>query len=157
MQKNQDEIVGEDAEDSQLLRGMATEAREYVAAFDWCPPIRRLSLGFGVGGVIALFHVEFTRAIDDVDSELWVVVGDLPSAYFVYEGNEDPAVALECYCGLMEEWAMAARDDESVEECFPVDAEPTRENAEALLSRIAFIRRELVPDASAEEGLEKEQ
>lgn len=153
MQKTPEtEILGEDAEDTELLRGMAGEAREYIQAFDWCPPILQMSLGYGVGGVIALFHVEFTRAIDDIDSELWVVIGDLPSAYFIYEGNEDPAVALECYCGLMEEWATAARDGESVEECFPVDAEANRENAEALLSRIAFIRRELVPEASADDG-----
>lgn len=153
MQKDaESEILGEDAEDTDLLRGMADEAREYIEAFDWCPPIRRLSLGYGVGGVVALFRVEFTRAIDDIDSELWVVVGDLPSAYFVYEGNEDPAAALECYCGLMEEWATAARDGESVEECFPVDAEANRENADALLSRITFIRRELVPGAAAEDG-----
>jgi hypothetical protein len=108
-----------------------------------------LSLGYGIGGVIALFRVEFTRAIDDIDEELWVVVGDLPSAYFVHEGNEDPAVALECYCGLMEDWAMAAKSGESVDECFPVDAEATLENAEALLSRITFIRSELVPEASS--------
>jgi hypothetical protein len=103
-----------------------------------------------VGGVIALFRFEFAHAIDDTDRELWVVVGDLPGAYFIYEGNEDPAVALECYCGLMEEWALAARDGESVDECFPVDAEATAGNAEMLLSRIAFIRRELVPGANAE-------
>jgi hypothetical protein len=141
------EISGDDPGETALLKGMAVDAREYIESHDWCPPIRGFQLGYGVGGVIALFHVEFTEAIDDTDDELWVVVGDLPSAYFVYEGNEDPAAALEQYCALMEEWALAARQGESVDECFPVDSEATRENAEMLLTRIAFIRAELVPDA----------
>ncbi len=143
------QIIGEDAEDTALLKKMAAEAREYIQSYDWCPQIRRLSLGYGVGGVVALFRVEFTQAIHGTDDELWVAVGDLPSAYFVYEGNEDPAVALEQYCGLMEDWAMTVRRGAPVEECFPVDAPATRENAEALLSRIAFIRAELVPGAGS--------
>jgi hypothetical protein len=141
------EISGEDAEDTALLKGMASDARAYVESHEWCPPIRGFRLAYGVGGVIALFHFEFTEAIDGTDEALWVVVGDVPSAYFVYEGNEDPAAALEQYCALMEEWALAARQGESVDECFPVDAEANRENAEMLLTRIAFIRTELVPEA----------
>jgi hypothetical protein len=143
------EIVGNDAEDTALLKQMAKDAREYIQGFEWCPPIRNSSLEYGVGGVIALVRFEFTEAIDDSDQELWVVTGDLPSAYFVYDGNEDLAVALEIYCRLMEEWAMAVRDGESVEECFPVDADESAENAEGLFSRIAFIRRELIPEANA--------
>lgn len=144
----QNEIAGDDAEDTALLKKMARDARAYIQSFEWCPPISRVSLGYGVGGVLALFHFEFARAIEDTDRELWVVVGDIPSAYFIYEGNEDKAVALECYCALMEEWAVAVRDGESADECFPVDFEPTVENAEELLSRIAFIRNELRPEAN---------
>ena len=140
-------IVGHDAEDTALLREMAGDARDYIQAFDWCTPIRELTLGLGVGGVVALFRFEFKQAIGGTDDNLWVVVGDLPSAYFVYEGNEDPAVAFEQYCGLMEDWAMAIRRGSSVEECFPVDVPATQENAEALLSRIAFLRAELTGEA----------
>ena len=107
-----------------------------------------MSLGYGIGGVVALFHAELAHAIDGTDDELWVAVGDLPSAYFVYEGNEDPGDALEQYCRLMEEWAVAVRRGSSVDQCFPVDGPATEENAEALLSRIAFIRAELVPEAN---------
>jgi hypothetical protein len=142
------DIVGEDAEDTALLKEMAKEAREYIQAFDWCPPIADSSLEYGVGGVIALVRFEFTEAIDDSDQELWVVVGDLPSCYFIYEDNEDLAVALECYCRLMEEWAIAVRDGEPTDECFPVEAEETQENADGLLTRVAFIRRELLPVAN---------
>ncbi|HUQ12524.1 MAG TPA: hypothetical protein VM146_19620 [Steroidobacteraceae bacterium] len=149
MPEHIEETDGDDAEDTALLNEMARDARAYIEAFDWCPPIEEVSLGYGVGGVLALFQFEFAHAIEGTDdSELWVVVGDIPSAYFIYEGNEDKAVALECYCALMEEWALAARDGEPVDECFPVEAEPTSENAEALLSRVAFIRNELRPEAN---------
>jgi hypothetical protein len=45
----------------------------------------------------------------------------------------------------MEDWAMAVRRGGSLDDCFPVDAPATPDNAESLLSRIAFIRAELVP------------
>ena len=109
-----------------------------------------LLVGDGVGGVIALFRVEFARAIEDTDRELWVVVGDVPSAYFVYEGNEEPDVAFEQYCLLMEDWATAVRAGGSLDEVVPVDAPTTQANADSLLSRIAFIREVLIGRPSAE-------
>ena len=140
----------DDAEEAALIQGMADKAREYIQAYEWCPPITRMSLGDGVGGVIALFRVEFARAIEDTDRELWVVVGDVPSAYFVYEGNEEPDGAFEQYCLLMEDWANAVRAGGSLDEVFPVDAPTTQANADSLLSRIAFIREELIGRPSAE-------
>ena len=124
---------------------MTARAREYIQTFDWCPPITRQLPRFEAEGVLALVHFVFAQAIEDTDRALWVVVGDLPSAYFVYEGNERVRDALEQYCGLMEDWATAARNGASVEELFPVDAEPTAENAEALQARLAFIRAEILP------------
>jgi len=76
-------MTEEDPDDVALLKDMAKEARQYLQSHDWCPPIRKLSLGYGVGGVVALFHAELAHAIDGTDDELWVAVGDLPSAYFV--------------------------------------------------------------------------
>jgi hypothetical protein len=146
MEQDRDaQIAGEDAEDTALLKKMAAKARDYIQSFDWCEPIRKSSPAFGVGGVVALFCFEFTEAIGGTDDKLWVVVGDVPSAYLVYEGNEDPAVALEQYCGLMEEWASAVRQGSSIDDCFPVDVPATQGNAEDLLSRIAFLRSEVVP------------
>jgi hypothetical protein len=139
------DIHGEDDEDTKLLREMAAEARDYVGSFEWAPPLTRLSLARGAGGIIGIFLAEFDRKIDDIDDALWLVVGDLPSAYLVVNEHDSPAQALNEYLALMEEWARAARAGDSVEECFPVDAEPTVENAEALLSRIAAIRLDIIP------------
>jgi len=41
-------MTEEDPDDVALLKDMAKEARQYLQSHDWCPPIRKLSLGYGV-------------------------------------------------------------------------------------------------------------
>jgi len=76
---------------------------------------------------------------------LWVVVGDLPNAYLVVEPNASPAVVMEQYCSLMEDWIAAVRDGTRLREVFPVAAEPTTENALQLERRIAFLLQQIIP------------
>ena len=142
------EISGADPEDTQFLQALAEQASNYVRSFRWCPPIEQLLLAFGVGGVLGLFLVRFERPIGGADDrELWIVVGDLPSAYFVTDDAESPAEALETYCELMEDWADQVLSGAGVSGSFPVAAEPTTEHAEMLKSRLEFIREKLIPEA----------
>jgi hypothetical protein len=142
-------IEREDEEEAKLLRRMAEEAAAYIRSFRWCPNIEDACLGYGVGGVIALFLFEFSEAIGGTGDALWVVVGDVPSAYLVMEGNETPTKALEAYCLLMEEWADAVLANTDRRDVFPVSAAPTTENAQALLSRVRFIRDNILPTIAA--------
>jgi hypothetical protein len=128
------------------LRMMAKEARGYIEGFAWAPPIRELSLARGLEEVFGLFLVEFSRPIEGSDNSLWVVVGDLPSAYFVVEPSDSPLKAMNRYLLLMEQWAQAIKRGDSIGECFPVSAAPTVENADALLLRIALMRAEIIPE-----------
>jgi hypothetical protein len=140
------DIRGDDDEDTGLLRGMAEEGRQYLTSHDWCPPIRNLYLAHGVGGVVALFLVEFDRKISgSPDDSLWLVVGDLPTAYFVTENVTTVRDALESYCSIMEDWVSAVLDERDLEEVYPVEAEPTEANARELESRLQFVRREIIP------------
>jgi hypothetical protein len=140
------DIHGEDDEDTELLRGMAADARQFITGHEWCPPIRSFYLAYGVGGVVALFLVDFAEAIaDSPDDSLWVVIGDLPSAYFVSESADTPRAALECYCYIMDDWVAAVVNDTDLEEVYPVEAEPTEENARELQSRLDFLRTEIIP------------
>ncbi|HEX7116767.1 MAG TPA: hypothetical protein VF193_16695 [Steroidobacter sp.] len=139
------EIVGEDDQDTALLREMSNEARDYISGFDWCPPIRAIYLAWGVAGVIALFLFRFLRKIKGADDQLWVVVGDVPSAYFVVLPQDGPAKALERYCDLMEDWVAAVRRSGDLRDVFPEAAEPTFDNARSLGSRIEFLRSEVKP------------
>jgi hypothetical protein len=144
--KLQDEtdICGDSEEDTLLLRAMASTARHYIASFKWSPPIKSVQLAMGVGGVVAVFLVSFRRHVNETDDALWVVVGDLPSAYLVRDNTENGRDALIGYCELMEDWAFAVLKGESIENVFPVDAEPTVSNAHAVRERVAFIRSEII-------------
>ncbi len=144
-----DEIAGEDESDTAEFRGMLRDAEAYLRSFDWCPSIVERYLGYGLGGVIALFLFKLEEKIQGVDDQLWVVVGDLPSAYFVCDDAATPAAALEVYCGVMDDWAHAVLNGSSLNDVFPVTAEPTTEHANMLLSRTKFIRERLVPIAEA--------
>ena len=143
------EIKGDDDEDTRLLREMAQEARDYITSHSWCPPQKDMFLACGVGGVIALFLVEFTEKIaGSPDDALWLVVGDLPSAYFVTENASRPRAALETYCNLMDDWVTAVLDGGDLDEVYPVEAEPSEQNAQELASRLRFPRAEVIPAIS---------
>jgi hypothetical protein len=124
---------------------MGTSAWAYITSFDWCPPVSAAYLASGVGGVVALFLFAFDEKIEGTDDRLWVVNGDLPSAYFVVEPDDSPADALERYCGLMEDWISAVRNSTPLEEVFPVAAEPDLEHADMLEKRIAFLLAQVIP------------
>lgn len=142
------DLDGDDAEETKRLRILAAEAGRCIASFHWCPPLDRLLLAFGVGGVLGLFLARFKRPVEgSEDQEVWIVVGDLPSAYLFTEDSETPAEALETYCELMEEWADQVLSGGDTSKCFPVAAEPTVEHAKMLKGRLGFIRDQLIPDA----------
>jgi hypothetical protein len=142
-------IVGDDSEDTAKLRELAGVAREYIQSFHWCPPIDSMYLGFGVGGIAAVFLFKFAQKISEIDDSLWVVVGDLPSAYLVVEEDDDPAQALERYCDIMDDWVSAVRGSGDLADVYPIPVEATVEHADMLCSRIGFLRTELVPLAKS--------
>ncbi len=152
-----EDVVGEDAEETRLLREMLKRAKEYIASFKWCPPFDQVYFGCGVGGVVAVFLFRFRETIANSEEWLWVVEGDLPSAYLVLDRAREPTSALEVYCELMEEWAQAVLENRSLKDVFPVKAEPTTENANDLLKRLAFIRKQVLPreQARTKEGSEQ--
>jgi hypothetical protein len=140
------QMTGDDPDETAELQRMLRRAQSYVEHFPWCPTIMEKYLGVGIGGVLSLFLFRFSRQIGDGNDWLWVVVGDLPSAYIAVAEAPDPASALESYCELMEGWAIAVRNGSSLADVFQVDAAPTEEHAQMLLSRTKFIRDEVVPE-----------
>ena len=136
----------ETVEDSELLNQMAEQAERYVSSFRWAPDIEQLFFAGGVPGVMALFLLRFKTCIpEQLDRELWVIVGDLPSAYFVTDNADDPPEAIEVYCGLMDDWIDAVRTNSDLNAVFPVEAAATFRNADDLESRLRFIREQIAP------------
>jgi hypothetical protein len=139
-----EDLRGDSLEDTQLLNGMAEEATEFIGGFRWCKGIKRRYFGRGVGGIFAVFLFEIVPSSPEVDSMLWVIVGDLPSAFLLAEGNLTPDDALTGYVEAMEAWVTAAREGLPVDDLIPVNVEPTKENAERLASRLKFIREDFL-------------
>ena len=136
-------------EELQSILNLYEEAKEYLEEFNWCNSIKKswYEKEFGIYEKIGIFLFEIDPINESVDDFIWVIVGDLPSVYLdksVTTGRE----ALETYCELMEEWAENVKTGASLEECYPVPADPTTENAEQLLNRILFIRKELLLEHS---------
>jgi hypothetical protein len=138
---------GDNAEEARIINEMAKEASAYVRSHKWAPEIATMYLVWAIGNVIALFLVRFANNIKkSPDNELWVVVGDLPSAYFVTDDTTSAHDALNVYCNLMEDWVDAVKGGKPLNEVFPVQAKSTIDHADALVGRLHFIRRELLPD-----------
>jgi hypothetical protein len=138
-------MVGEDQAETDELKRMLANAEAYIRSFSWCPAIVERYLGVGIGGVIALFLFKLARPIDGNDNWLWVVEGDLPSAYLVTDQATNPAAALNVYCELMDDWSDAVLRNRPLADVFPVKIEPTPKHAEMLRSRTKFIRERIAP------------
>jgi hypothetical protein len=140
-----DEMTGEDSVETELLRNMAAKAAHYLASFKWCPSVTARYLGCGVGGVVAVFLMRLASKVGGTDEWVWVVEGDVPSAYFVTDRAANGASALMVYCEMMEAWANAVLADTPRHDVFPVEAPATPEFAKMLLSRTQFIRERIIP------------
>ena len=123
-------------------------AKSFLYSHKWCKQVEKAwyDEDFSILDKLAVFLFKIEPVNDDVDNHIWIIVGDLPSVYLdasVETGKE----ALETYCELMSEWVDNVLKGQSLEESYPVEAEPSEENAELLKKRIAFIRRELLMEA----------
>jgi hypothetical protein len=138
---------GEDEEDQGLCEELFRRASDYVTSFTWCQKVLESYVGECIGGVVALILFRIEPAKDDVDEWIWVVVGDLPSAYFG-PAHPKPLDALADYLFEMRRWVSAAKAGEPVVGLIPVNVPPTPQWATELEHRLDFLERELIPDSS---------
>lgn len=126
---------------------MHCEAVDFIASQKWCVKINDVYVGSVFPGILAIFLIKIEPINDDVDEQVWVVVGDLPSAYITYEGDtRTPLEALLVYIDVMGDWVDAVRNGDDLNSVIPVDVEPTLENAESLESRLEFLKKVIVPE-----------
>ena len=140
----------ESAGEVAALADLEADAWAFMNSWRWTPPIQDLVLAFGLGGVLGLYLVQFGPGGKPGDAERWVVVGDGPSMHFEADTFPTPALALGLYCDLAQDWATCVLEELDLSECYPIPVAPTQEHAHMLLSRVEFIRSELMPLARAE-------
>jgi hypothetical protein len=160
-----------DDEESAALRADAEKALHFVREFGWGAPVKIMNKCWGVGGLIVVFSVYFGRNASGPPANLlWVVVGDVPSAFLVNDvASKDSAVsdaavrrmdewcnaktrsdvestpetAAKAYCQRMDRWIEAVRTGADLAEFAPMNLAPTPANADALQAKIKFIRETL--------------
>ena len=131
--------------ESSEVKELAARAVAFVEGFAWCERVTGCFLGFAIAGVLGVFRIELVPAPDrGADPTVWVVVGDLPPAYLVFEEGDTWQDALGGYADEMQRWVDAVRAGESLDEVIPVNVPPTTEHADMLASRLQFLRDRLV-------------
>jgi hypothetical protein len=144
------DALGDSKADSAKLLSMAADAKHFIESFDWCNAVEQQYFGMGVGGVVAVFLCKITPAKPKVDDWLWVVVGDVPSAYLVTDDAPTPTLALEAYVREMSDWVAAAKNGRDVKDLIPVNVPATPEWGAELERRLAFIEQKLLGGANNE-------
>lgn len=142
------DIDYESEEEVARLNELKDEARRFVMSFRWAPAIADMVLAFGVAPILSLFLIRFAQGLAGEgrgDTELWVVVGDLPSIYFETEEARSPSAALQLYCAIAQDWADSVLARRDLSDCYPIEVAPTREHAEMLKGRIETIRESFLP------------
>ncbi len=136
---------GDVGERAGLLR-MLADARDFLRGRHWCGQIKSEFFGLGVSEVVAVFLFNIENKAAPEDDWLWVIVGDLPTAYLVTDDNRTPSAALAAYVRLMREWVEAASRGKPVGRLIPVNVPATPKNAEQLAMRLDFLERALLKD-----------
>lgn len=140
----------ESADEVARLLLLKQDAIDHVESRPWAPPISEVVLAFGLGPIAALFLVRFSRPLEgelEGETEMWIVVGDLPTIIFDTELCPTPALALKLYSCIAEDWADNVLRGEDFSESYPIGAAPTEQHAHMLKDRMAFVREKLIPMA----------
>jgi hypothetical protein len=141
-------MKGDDEEDTALLQKMARDAEVYLRSFSWCDDLRSSNFGGGVGGVIAVFLFDIRTKRPEVGRWIWIVVGDVPSAYLPLEDAQSPAEVFKTYLKGMSNWVEYARSgakQPAGRDVPPVHVPPTPEWAEVLEKRLNSLRLIIQP------------
>src|SRR5712672_465970 len=133
------DIVGDDEQDTILLRKMSEDSKQYISSFPWCGTILASYFGGGVGGIFAVFFFHIRPSRFDVDPWIWTVVGDIPSAYLPVSDCKSPAEVFRSYIRGMNRWVEFARKGQNgtpEQGVPPVNVPATPEWAERLNQRL---------------------
>jgi hypothetical protein len=139
------DIDYESDEERERLRALTDSAWGFATSYRWTPPISDLVMAFAVAPMLGLYLMQFEPGGPPEDRERWVVVGDLPSMHFETDDTPTPALALQLYCAIAQNWADTVLAGGDLSDSYPIPVEPTRQHGEMLLSRVEFIRSKLIP------------
>ena len=144
-----DEIARSDIEYKDEVLKLSELAGDYLNTFEWCEKIVKGWVVNDFGYILCIFYFEIeTNRDSEADDHIWVIIGDLPTAYIDLISATTSKEALVHYCDLMEDWINCIKNGQTVEDCYPISALPTLEHANMLQSRIELIKTDYIPIVS---------
>lgn len=125
-------------DDKEIGPGYYERAYNYLKSYDFCAGIQEAYVAMLYPGILGmfLFKIENRSTFGDW---VWAIVGDIPPAVFSTSVGRTPGMVLDAYLGEMDAWVEAVQQDMPVDDLIPVNAPPTKEYADMLLSRLEFI------------------
>lgn len=142
-----EKMTGDEPDDTAGLLKLRDNACRFLLSFSWCVSILETYIGDGVGGIVAVFLFRFLSARLDIDEWIWVVVGDLPSAYFATDDLKSPCEVLEAYIEHRNLWVRFAMQGKTPPaDVMPVyDVLQTPEWGKELQTRLDILREHILP------------
>jgi hypothetical protein len=103
------DLKGDDDEETSLLRELEVMAKGYVKSYSWCVTILDGFFGGGIGRILGIFLFCIVPSRAEIDEWLWIIVGDVPSAYLPLEQASSPREVFQLYCQGLIDWSEWAR------------------------------------------------
>lgn len=129
------------------LNRLASEATTFLQGHQWC---KRVISGWNDrawNDHVAVFYFKIEPTpVSRADSDVWVIVGDIPPAYIRTKGCENGIQALRAYVEDMKDWVEHVRLGLPTENDVPVNVPAETRYAHMLDSRLQFIERELLSE-----------
>lgn len=154
-----DKMSGEDETDTELLRKMAEDAKQYIAPFSWCETVLDPYFGGGFGGIFAIFFFHIRPSRPEVDPWIWIMIGDVPPAYLPLTDCDSPAAVFRTYFHGMSLWVELARKGQTgtpEQGVLPVNLPPAPEWAEKVNQKLLGLTLTIAP-LFTEEGSETDR
>lgn len=120
------------------------EAKDYLKNFKWCNKIYNGYLYFNMGSTLCIFLFNIENNQSSEDNEIWVVIGDIPTMYLDTVGATSIKEVLSNYIDLASDWIFNVLNNKTLEDSYPFNTEPTKENALLLQSRINFMKNNIL-------------
>ena len=139
------EITSSDLEYVKEVVELADRAEEYLSSMRWCKEIIKGWLDVECGYIMGVFYFEIVPAKPDVPDSVWVIVGDLPSAYLAVEFCSNGKEAMKGYVAEMQEWVDRVMDGRPLDDdVITVNVPPEKKWAKELQWRLDFIKRDFL-------------
>lgn len=138
-----------EVEEYKCILVLYNEATEFLLSHDWCKKIINAwhDKEFSIYEKFGVFLFEIEPDDNVKDAFVWVIVGDIPTVH-IDQSVTTSKEAVRVYCNWMNDWSNHIFQGIPLNECYPVRAEPTEENAQLLNNKISFIRKELLLEST---------